>query len=320
MLSAASYAFYAYVVIPLAISLYNNRFKICPLLKCIQPLVACAREPECRAALDCMAECDDEHSTRRQQSAQKFHHVQFPQDPSLCRYLCFDLIATPTAEDFLECVGQSGCMEPTKYSDQCAPISSSSVLPFDTVRDIFAGQWTKLYSTGWDTWPCQTTEFHAPLSQSPKPKPWMTAWPVQDNVWRMDLNWTNTATTHYYTFRMSNEIHPGQQWDFPSQPALNTTNATLKTRAITWGTEAHENWYLLHYDPEMRTMIIHYCAYTIDIKGFDAMTMVLRKVVLGKGQDDDPFTDEMAKLTEDRAMRLLGEKFGNLVRIGECSM
>jgi hypothetical protein len=140
----------------------------------------------------------------------------------------------------------------------------------------------------------------------------MAAWPAQNNVWRMDLNWTNTNIKPHYTFHMSNEIYPGQQWDFPSQPA--NTSATLKTRAVMWGTEAHENWYLLHYDPEMRTMIIHYCAFTIDIKGFDAMTMVLRKVV---GQDD-PFTDEMAKLTEQRAMHLLGEMFGHLVRIGEC--
>ena len=318
ILSLSTYVLYAYGIVPLAISLFHNRFQICPLIQCLPALVACVREPECKVALDCMAECNDATSTRRQRSADTFRHVQFPQDPSLCRYQCFDLIQTSTAEDFLECVGGSGCMEPTKYSDQCAPLQnhSDSLLPFEAVASNFAGQWEKLYTTGWDIWPCQTTEFHAPLSGFPEPKAWMTAWPHTPNVYRMDLNWTVGTSPHDYTFHMSNEIYPNQQWDFPSQPAID--KAMLKTRAVMWGTEAHENWYLLDYDAEMRTMIIHFCAYTKDIQGFDAMTMVLRKVVADEEEKEDPFTDKMAEIIEQRAMNILGEKFGHLQRIQEC--
>jgi hypothetical protein len=189
-----------------------------------------------------------------------------------------------------------------------------------------------LYTTGWDIWPCPTSEFHAPFSTVLLPKPWMTAWPNTANVYRMDLNWTNILTgeggdvhsqQEHYTFHMSNEIYPNAQWDFfPSQPPATTTNntgssgaATLKTRAFMWGTEARENWYLLDYDPAMRTMIIQFCAYTLDITGFDVMTMVLRKA-----SDDEPFTNEMAKVIEQRAIDLLGERFGNLQRIQECSL
>ena len=322
-----TYAFYAYIVAPLfygtALLLYSNRFKICPLIKCVRPLITCVKEPECKAALDCMAECDDADSAKRQQAMEKYRHVQFPEDPSLCRYLCFDQISTRTAEDFLECVGGSGCVEPTKYSDQCAPIQQA--LPFESVQGVFEGQWIKLYTNGWDIWPCQSTEFHAPRAALPEPKVWMTEWPNQANVWRMDLNWTNISNAasspddadqvleqRTYTFHMSNEIYPNEQWAFPSQP--DTCQATLKTRAIMWGTEAHENWYILNYDPEMRTMLIHFCAYTLDVEGFDAMTIVLRKVT------SDPFTDEMAKQTEQKALELLGDKFGTLTRVGVCSL
>ena len=241
----------------------------------------------------------------------------------MCRYQCFDLIQTRTAENFLECVGGSGCLEPTKYSDQCAPIQnqSNSLLPFEAVEDVFVGQWKKLYTTGWDLWPCQTTEFHAPLSDLQEPKAWMAAWPHTPNVYRMDLNWTvlGKSPHHEYTFHMSNEIYPNQQWDFPSQPAIDDNKAMLKTRAVMWGTEAHENWYLLDYDAEMRTMMIHFCAYTLAIQGFDAMTMVLRKVVTDD-EENDPFTHAMADIIERRAMDILGETFGNLQRIEECRL
>jgi len=314
----AHYMIYAYGVLPLvyrtALFLYESRFKICPLIKCIRPLIQCVREPECKAVLDCLAECDDASSARRQQSLKDFQHVQFPADPALCRYQCFNEVSTQTAEDLIACIGGSGCVEPAKYSDQCAPIAQA--LSFDLVKDVFAGQWIKLYSSGWDTWPCQSTEFHAPLAQFPDPEPWMKAWPIESNVWRMNLNWTvgnESSQTALYTFRMSNEIYPGQQWDFASQPAT-TAHATLKTRAVMWGTEAHENWYLLDYDVQQKTMLVHYCAYTVDVKGFDAITMVLRR------DGEEPFTSEMQKRMEQLAFDLLGERFGSIKRIKECNL
>lgn len=324
---SSSHVLYAVViVVPLAISLFDNRFQICPLIQCLRPLLACVREPECKFVLDCLVECDDATSMRRQRSADTFRHVQFPQDPSLCRYQCFDMIQTRTAEAFLECVGGGGWMEPTEYSDQCAPIQnhSNSLLPFEAVADVFVGQWNKLYTTGWDIWPCQTTEFHAPLSSDLlEPKAWMSAWPHTPDVYRMDLNWTvGKSPQHEYSFHMSSEIYPNQQWDFPSQPgAIDNNKAMFKTRAVMWGAEANENWYLLDYDAEMRTMMVHICAYTFDIQGFDAITMVLRKVVTyDEENENDSFTNAMAEIIELRALDILGETFGNYQRIEECRL
>ena len=44
------------------------------------------------------------------------------------------------------------------------------------------------------------------------------------------------------------------------------------------------------------------------------MTIELRKVT------DDSFTDEMGEQIEQRAMKMLGKKFGTLKRVGECTL
>jgi len=317
MIGFATYSLYAYAVLPVLLwgttTIYKNRYKICPIVRCIRPLVACVREPACMSFLDCSTECDKDTSGARMRSKKTFHYVQFPEDPSLCQYQCFDKISTQSGEAFLECVGGSGCMEPAKYSDQCAPIDKHA-LPFETIEQVFAGRWTKLYTTGWDIWPCQSTAFHAPRSATPEPKDWMENWPNDPTVWRMDLNWTNTDDNDLpvYTFHMSNEIYPNVQWDFSIDQPNTTAKATLSTRAFTWNTEASENWYLLDYNETMRTMLVHYCAYTQAVNRYDSMTMVLRKV------GSDEFTNDMAIEIESLAIRLLGGKFGQLQRIQQC--
>ena len=166
-LAFGAYFLYAYVLLPISYrslaSLYSNRFQICPLIVCMRPLIRCVQEPECSSLLEKLQECQDETSEARQKSAAKFAHVQHPQDPTFCRYQCFDTITTPTALDLLECMGGSGCLEPSLYSDECAAISEP-VLPFDeTIEHVLPGSWVKLYTTGWDQWPCQWTEFRPPL-------------------------------------------------------------------------------------------------------------------------------------------------------------
>ena len=289
--------------------LYSIREKICPIAVCIGPLIASVRNPDDRAMLDCLDECDDKTSDRRNRAALTFKHVQFPQDSSLCRYGCFDLVTTATAERLIECIGGSGCIAAAEYSDECASIRPEQVLPFDSIPpNVMSGRWIKLYTNSWDTWPCQVCEFHPPRSNTPAPRPWMKHWPNDRNVWRMDMNWTNTLTRH--VFSMSNEIYPNESWDFSTK-----TKATLKTRAAMWGSEAKENWYLLHYDPETLTMIFNVCAYTAAVQKFDALTMVIRKL-----NAPGLFTDDMAKEMESKALDMLGPKFGNMVRIPQCNI
>jgi hypothetical protein len=309
MISLTTYLVYAFIAVPLAISMYHASFNtICPLIKCIRPLTKCLQEPPCNAMLDCMATCGKEDSENRREAAQKFHYVQFPENPALCRYLCFDTIATSTAEDFISCVGGSGCVEPAAYSDVCPSISSA--LSFKVLAPDLAGRWEKLYTSGWDTWPCQSTEFLPPGTSAPPPEPWMTAWPTDPNVWRMNLQWKTAAN---YTISMCNELYANQAWDFSlSQPP--TTTATAKTRAVMWGTEAHENWYLLEYNADTKIAIIFYCAYTLDVEGFDAMVMVIRK------ETSEPFTAEMGQVVERRVKEIMGEKYGVLQRIKSCNL
>jgi hypothetical protein len=155
MISFSTYAIYAYAMVPLALSIYSQRFKLCPLIKCIGSLAACIREPKCRIALDCMAECDDEQSARRQESTATFSHVQFPQDPSsLCRYQCFDLVQTAPLKTFWSMLEPAAVwranqafrsvLESTTHSRPTR--TAEVILPFDAVADIFVGQWHKLYS------------------------------------------------------------------------------------------------------------------------------------------------------------------------------
>lgn len=320
VISFATYLFYAYAVIPLSYSgllfLYAKRYQICPLVQCIGPLVTCVREPACRFVLDCLTDCDDGASTsdRRQQALRQFAHVPFPEDPALCRYQCFDQITTVTAARFIDCVGGSGCLEPAPPEYALPPMAQHSIskpLPFDTIQHVLAGSWKKLYTTGWDIWPCQSSEFHPPQSLQPVPLAWMVDWPTQSNVWRMDLRWW---VRQNYTFHMTNNMYPGQQWDdFPLRQPVGA-EATLKTRAIMWGTEAHENWYLLDYNETMQTILVYYVAYTMAVEKIDSITMVLRREDASLG----PFTDEMAKTIEQKAVMLLGDEFGRLYRIEPC--
>ena len=320
VISFAAYLFYAYAVIPLSYSgllfLYSKRYQICPLIKCLGPLVKCVREPACRSVLDCLSDCDTPTSPGRRQAIQQFAHVPFPDDPALCRYQCFDQITTLTAGNFIECVGGSGCLEPAPPEYATPPIAHeiSKALPFDTIQPVLAGSWKKLYTTGWDIWPCQLSEFHPPQALQPEPLAWMQdSWPTQANVWRMDLRWW-ASPSHNYTFHMTNNMYPGKQWDdFPISKPVGA-EATLKTRAIMWGTEAHENWYLLDYNRTMQTILVYYVAYTMAVQKIDSITMVLRRDDSSLG----PFTNEMAMTVEQRALSILGDKFGRLYRIEPC--
>ena len=144
----------------------------------------------------------------------------------------------------------------------------------------------------------------------------MTAWPVMDDVWRMDLYWKNSPKGNV-TFHMCNEMYLGETWDFQDATQNlslpETQPSTLKTRAVMWGTEAHENWYLLDYNPTWQTMLIYYCAYTADVTRFDSITMVLQKEGTAP-----PLTEEESRAMEELALRLLGEEHGRLQPIPPC--
>lgn len=331
MMSFVTYFICAYVVLPLLYrGLSHHWYDLCPLAKCIGPLVTCLQEEECKVWLTQVQECNDLHSHRRQLSKSTFAHVQHPEDPAFCRYQCFDDLQTSTALDFLECIGRSGCMAPSQYSDKCITAQEMPrVHLFDNDTDynthaeslplIVHGQWKKLYTTGWDLWPCQWTVFHPPhAADEITPDTWMTQWPQSDTTWRMDLYWTNKnegniSSSNNLTFHMSNEMYPSESWDFEGQQQqVLPPAATLKTRAIMWGTEAHENWYVLDYDPQLQTLLIYYCAHTAAIDRFDSMAMVLQKY------GTDPLTPRDEREMEDKARRLLGDKHGRLQRIEEC--
>lgn len=350
MLAFATYFLYSYIAFPVAYKsvtlIYSKRYEICPLVRCLRPLSNCIREPSCQAWLNEVAECSDETSPARRRSAQTFAHVQHPEDPAYCQYQSFDSLESATALEFLECIGCSGCLKPADFTDTCANLSdmSNSVMSIEATvpPDVLQGTWKKLYTTGWDLWPCQWTEFWPPNDKNPNrhrdmpaPDPWMKSWPDAADVWRMDLYWKNGVDAPF-TFHMNNEMYLSQTWNFSSSAssstyALPVVDATLKTRAVMWGTEAHENWYLLDYHPEWQTMLIYYCAHTEAVDRFDSMAMVLQKqqgntVEDGKdGGASGPLlfspviTKEQATYFERRARELLGEYHGNLQRIPSCN-
>ena len=300
------------------LQLYEKRYDICPLVKCVVPLARCLQEPLCREWLDDVATCSDEGSAARQKSAQTFSHVQHPRDAAFCRYQSFDRLESAKALDFLECIGQSGCLAPSTYSDTCAGsvLSNSAILPLSSVpKNMLGGRWLKLATTGWDVWPCQWTDFWPPKSQGITPEDWMAEWPQNPRVWRMDLYWKN-GHTGKTTFHMNNEMYPDETWTFRDTTTDNagaiTSNATLKTRAVMWGTEAHENWFLLDFQEESQTMIIYYCAYTEAVDRFDSMAMILQKEGAPNLNDD-----ERTNL-EERGSRLLGGEHGRFQRINAC--
>jgi len=72
------------------------------------------------------------------------------------------------------------------------------------------------------------------------------------------------------------------------------------------GTNAHENWYLLYYNDGV--MILHVCAFTVEVKSYDALTLVFVK-------EGRTWTNEDANQIEDTTRQLLGDKFGTLLRV-----
>jgi hypothetical protein len=325
MLPFASYFVYAYIIAPLAIrgstTFLRSKiwYQLCPVVHCIPALFRCLQQDGCKSWLEDVQQCDDPSSKARRASAETFSHVQHPHDAAFCRYQSFDRIQTELAIDFLECIGSSGCMEPSTYSDQCAIIHPSvrKGLGFGpALSPMLEGRWRKLYTTGWDIWPCQWTDFHrAKSSTKVQPESWMEAWPNTPNVWRMDLYWKNSPHANV-TFHMSNEMYPQESWDFSN---LNdgtgdgpTMPATLKTRAVMWGTEAHENWYLIDANRKLKTMTVYYCAYTNAVSRFDSITMVLQK------EGAPELTDEQRTAIETKVLDVLGPEHGKLQRIPEC--
>ena len=318
-LTLATYLVSAYLALPMtylgALRLYAKRYDICPLVKCAIPLVRCLKEPLCRQWLGDVATCSDEGSKARQESAIAFSHVQHPHDAAFCRYQSFDRLETDTALDFLECIGRSGCMEPSTYTDTCV-VNDLVALPLSTVpRSVLEGRWLKLATTGWDLWQCQWTDFWSPESQEIAPDDWMTEWPQNPRVWRMDLYWKNSPTGKV-TFHMNNEMYPNETWNFTDMINKDSSGsshgATLKTRAVMWGTEAHENWYLLDFQKEHETMIIYYCAYTEAVDRFDSMAMILQK------EGAAILTDGERTTIEERGAHLLGGIHGRFQRIHSC--
>jgi hypothetical protein len=107
---------------------------------------------------------------------------------------------------------------------------------------------------------------------------------------------------------MTNELTPGARWNYtggtPAHP-------TARTRAIMWGTTAHENWYFLDYNEQHHSLLMHACAYTPAVRSFDAITMVIVK----EGVD---ITHDILNYSRERAQEILGNNFGTLQRIEEC--
>jgi hypothetical protein len=320
MLPFASYFLYAYVLLPVAIrgttKLFQSKVwnQICPLIHCAPALIRCLQDDKCKAWLDDIQQCEDPTSEARRLSATKFSHVQHSHDVAFCRYQSFDRLESTTGIDFLECMGNSGCLEKSTYSDQCAHIDPESRrgLSFGPALSPFLrGRWKKLYTTGWDTWECQWTDFYRPKSKDIEPEPWMEAWPKEKNVWRMDLYWKNSRDSNV-TFHMCNEIYPKQTWDFADSTNKPTAAATLKTRAVMWGTEAHENWYLLDANKDLETITIYYCAYTQAVDRFDSIAMILQK------EGAKELTEEHRTAFVDKASQILGPEHGNFQRIQDC--
>jgi len=216
-----------YQVLPVTV-----KRKICPLLLCTCPVLQCVREPECKVMLDCTEECDDANSDRRKASLSKYEHLQFPHDSALCVYECLGLITTQAAEDMVECVGDRGCLQPAQFSDTCADVSQKDVLPLSVIPNhVLEGRWRKVYTNSWDLWSNQVTEFFPPGASAPEPRSWMTAWPHQEGVWRMDLSWSFQPGEDARRFNMSSELFPGNRWEYPGGTEA---YPTLRTVAHMW--------------------------------------------------------------------------------------
>lgn len=102
---------------------------------------------------------------------------------------------------------------------------------------------------------------------------------------------------------MSNEMHPDQQWNLSQSVNV---YPTLSALAVMWGTTAHENWYVLYADENI--MLIHVCAYTLQVQSYDALTIVFAR-------EGVTVTDEMANEIQATALDILGPKSGMLIRV-----
>lgn len=302
--------------------LYQKRHDLCTLTFCLTPILACARNADCKVFLDCLDACKDENSAERKTSRDYFFHTQHPAEMNLCNFLCFDKATHPLAEAVIECTGRNKvCLEQARVSDQCAMIQPEHVLDFQQVAPNFEGSWKKLYSSSWDLWPCQKSYFYGPQRDMPKARPWMTKWPQNASVWRMDFSWTVEAFASHdkvdvaepYTFEMSSELYPGETWDHNNTG--NGVPATLKTRAVMWGLETDENWYFLDYDADAQVLLISVCALTPAVSSYDQILLVFQK----EGSNV-VFTGEMAEALKRKAGDLVGFQFANLRRIEECRM
>lgn len=79
-----------------------------------------------------------------------------------------------------------------------------------------------------------------------------------------------------------------------------------------WGTTAEENWYVLYSNEDM--LLMHVCAYTIEIQSFDALTLVFVK-------EGRTVTNDMENKIQATAREILGDKFGTLLYIrGDCAL
>lgn len=257
--------------------------------------------------LECLQSCDDEHSEKRRQTQAKYQHLQFPQNRALCDYECLGLMSTQTGEDLIECMGTRGCMAPSDYSDECASIRQEQVLPFSDIAVLLEGRWKKIFTNSWDLWPCQQTQFFPPGVSEPEPTPWMRSWPNEPDVWRMDLSWA-FQPSGAKRFTMFSELYPNARWNYGGT----TADPTLRTLAHMWGTTAQENWYVLYSDEDM--LLMHVCAYTIEVQSFDALTLVFVK-------EGHFVSDDMENKIQKTAREILGDKFGTLLRVrGDCAL
>jgi hypothetical protein len=199
-------------------------------------------------------------------------------------------------------------MVPLDYSDGCADIRQEHVLPFSDIA-VLEGRWKKIFTNGGDLWPCQQTHFFPPGASEPEPEPlpWMTSWPNEPDVWRMDSSWA-FQPSDAKRFTMSSELCSNARWKHGGT----TADPTLKTLARMWGTTAEENWHVLYSDEDM--LLMHVCAYTIEIQSFDALTLVFVK-------EGRSVRNDMENKIQETARKILGDKFATLFHVrGDCAI
>jgi len=100
--------------------LYQKRHDFCTLALCLTPILACARNANCKVFLDCLDACKDENSEERRTSRDYFFHTQHPTEINLCNFQCFDEATHPLAEAVIECTGRNKlCLEQARLSSMC---------------------------------------------------------------------------------------------------------------------------------------------------------------------------------------------------------